>query len=97
MWPGYGENMRVLKWMIDRIDQKAEGTEHVFGVSPRYEDLNWTGLDFSAEQFNTVTSIDKAAWQAELKLHAELFQQLAHHLPKELPATKAAIEQRLAA
>jgi phosphoenolpyruvate carboxykinase (GTP) len=97
VWPGYGENMRVLKWMIDRIEAKGEGTEHVFGVSPRYEDLNWTGLDFSAEQFDTVTHIDKAAWQAELKLHAELFQQLAHHLPKELPATKAAIEQRLAA
>jgi phosphoenolpyruvate carboxykinase (GTP) len=97
VWPGYGENMRVLKWMIDRIEEKAEGTEHVFGVSPRYEDLNWTGLDFSAAQFDTVTSIDKAAWLAELKLHAELFQQLAHHLPKELPATKAAIEQRLAA
>jgi len=97
VWPGYGENMRVLKWMIDRIEGKGEGTEHVFGVSPRYEDLNWTGLDFSAEQFDTVTHIDKAAWQAELKLHAELFQQLAHHLPKELPATKAAIELRLAA
>lgn len=97
VWPGYGENMRVLKWMIDRIEQKADGSEHVFGVSPRYEDLNWTGLDFSAEQFKTVTSIDKAAWLAELKLHAELFQQLAHHLPKELPATKAAIEQRLMA
>ncbi|MDN8612353.1 phosphoenolpyruvate carboxykinase (GTP) [Variovorax ginsengisoli] len=97
VWPGYGENMRVLKWMIDRIEQKAEGSEHVFGVSPRYEDLNWTGLDFSAKQFDTVTSIDKAAWQAELRLHAELFEQLSHHLPKELPATKAAIEQRLAA
>ncbi|KWT64055.1 MULTISPECIES: phosphoenolpyruvate carboxykinase (GTP) [unclassified Variovorax] len=97
VWPGYGENMRVLKWMIDRIEGKGEGSEHVFGVSPRYEDLNWSGLDFSAEQFDTVTHIDKAAWQAELKLHAELFQQLAHHLPKELPATKAAIEQRLAA
>jgi phosphoenolpyruvate carboxykinase (GTP) len=97
VWPGYGENMRVLKWIIDRIEGKAEGVDHVFGVSPRYEDLNWTGLDFSAEQFATVTSIDKAAWQAELKLHAELFQQLAHHLPKELPETKAAIEQRLAA
>ncbi|MGJ3702552.1 phosphoenolpyruvate carboxykinase (GTP) [Variovorax sp. AFSI2.2] len=97
VWPGYGENMRVLKWIIDRIEGKAQGVDHVFGVSPRYEDLNWTGLDFSAEQFATVTSIDKAAWQAELKLHAELFQQLAHHLPKELPETKAAIEQRLAA
>ncbi len=97
VWPGYGENMRVLKWMIDRIEGKAQGTDHVCGVSPRYEDLNWTGLDFSAEQFKTVSSIDKAAWQAELKLHAELFEQLAHHLPKELRATKAAIEHRLAA
>ncbi|MGJ7545252.1 phosphoenolpyruvate carboxykinase (GTP) [Variovorax sp. LT1R16] len=96
-WPGYGENMRVLKWMIDRIEAKAAGTEHAFGVSPRYQDLNWTGLDFSAEQFDTVTSTDKAAWRAELALHDELFQQLAHHLPKELPATKAEIEQRLAA
>ncbi|QNK70511.1 phosphoenolpyruvate carboxykinase (GTP) [Variovorax sp. PAMC26660] len=98
VWPGYGENMRVLKWMIDRIEGgKTEGVEHITGVSPRYEDLNWTGLDFSAEQFATVTSIDKAAWEAELKLHAELFKQLEHHLPKELPETKAAIEQRLAA
>jgi phosphoenolpyruvate carboxykinase (GTP) len=98
VWPGYGENMRVLKWMIDRIEGKAgDGVAHVTGVSPRYEDLNWTGLDFSAAQFDTVTSIDKAAWQAELKLHTELFEQLAHHLPKELPETKAAIEQRLAA
>ncbi len=98
VWPGYGENMRVLKWMIDRIEGKAgEGVEHVTGVSPRYQDLNWTGLDFSAEQFDTVTSIDKAAWLAELKLHDELFKQLEHHLPKELPATKATIEKRLAA
>ena len=96
-WPGYGENMRVLKWMIDRIEDKAAGTEHAFGVSPRYQDLNWTGLDFSTEQFETVTSTDKAAWLAELQLHGELFQQLEHHLPKELPETKAAIEQRLAA
>ena len=51
----------------------------------------------SREQFDKVTSIDKAAWQAELKLHSELFEQLAHHLPEELPQTKAAIEQRLAA
>ncbi|HEY1104400.1 MAG TPA: phosphoenolpyruvate carboxykinase (GTP), partial [Burkholderiaceae bacterium] len=97
VWPGYGENMRVLKWMIDRIEGSAKGAEHVFGVSPAYEELNWTGLDFSAEQFKTVTSIDKAAWQAELKLHEELFTQLAYHLPAELTATKADIEKRLAA
>lgn len=97
VWPGYGENMRVLKWMIDRIEGKAEGTDHLFGVSPRYEELNWTGLQFTADQFKSVTSIDKAAWEAELKLHAELFEQLKHHLPQELAQTKDAIEQRLAA
>ncbi len=97
VWPGYGENMRVLKWMIDRIEGTAQGLEHVFGISPTYEELNWTGLNFTSEQFNTVTSIDKAAWQAELKLHADLFQQLAYHLPKELTDTKARIEIRLAA
>jgi phosphoenolpyruvate carboxykinase (GTP) len=97
VWPGYGENMRVLKWMIDRIEGKASGAEHVFGVSPRYDDLTWNGLDFSAAQFESVTSMDRPAWEAELKLHDELFAQLAHHLPAELPATKAAIEERLAA
>ena len=97
VWPGYGENMRVLKWIIDRIEGTGQGKEHITGVSPSYEDLNWTGLDFSAEQFKTVTSIDKAAWLKELELHTELFQQLAHHLPKELGDTKAALEKRLAA
>jgi phosphoenolpyruvate carboxykinase (GTP) len=97
VWPGYGENMRVLKWMIDRLEGKAKGNEHVFGVSPSYEELNWTGLNFTAEQFKTVTSIDKAAWEKELQLHAELFQQLEYHLPKELGETKAVIEKRLAA
>jgi phosphoenolpyruvate carboxykinase (GTP) len=97
VWPGYGENMRVLKWMIDRIEGKAAGTEHVFGVSPTYAELNWTGLDFSAEQFGKVISIDKAAWEKELQLHTELFQQLEYHLPRELTETKAQIEKRLAA
>ena len=97
VWPGYGENMRVLKWMIDRIEGNAVGVDHVFGVSPTYEELNWTGLNFTAEQFKTVTSIDKAAWTAELKLHAELFEQLKHHLPQALLDTKVQIEQRLAA
>jgi len=97
VWPGYGENMRVLAWMIDRIEGKAQGQDNITGVSPSYEDLNWTGLDFSAEQFKTVTSMDKAAWLKELELHTELFQQLAHHLPQALSDTKARIEQRLAA
>ena len=96
-WPGYGENMRVLAWMIDRIEGTGQGAEHVTGTSPTYKDLNWTGLDFSVEQFNTVSSTDKAAWLKELALHDDLFKQLEHHLPEALTATKAAIEQRLAA
>ncbi|BDU51798.1 phosphoenolpyruvate carboxykinase (GTP) [Limnohabitans sp. INBF002] len=97
VWPGYGENMRVLKWMIDRIEGQTKGKENVFGVSPTYEEINWTGLNFTAEQFNTVTSIDKAAWVDELKLHEELFTQLAYHLPVEMTATKAALAARLEA
>ncbi len=97
VWPGYGENMRVLKWMIDRIEGSAKGAENVFGISPGYDELNWSGLSFTPSQFQTVTHIDKAAWQTELGLHEELFEQLAHRLPPELPATKAAIAQRLGA
>ncbi|MFH7041472.1 phosphoenolpyruvate carboxykinase (GTP) [Paucibacter sp. JuS9] len=96
VWPGYGENMRVLKWMLDRVEGQGHGEEHVFGVTPNYEDINWQGLAFSREQFDQVTSIDKAAWLAELGLHEQLFQQLAQGLPAALPATKAKIEGRLA-
>jgi phosphoenolpyruvate carboxykinase (GTP) len=95
VWPGYGENMRVLKWMIDRMEGQTKGQENVFGISPRYEEINWTGLNFTADQFKTVTSIDKAAWVDELKLHEELFTQLAYHLPAEMTATKAALAARL--
>ncbi len=97
VWPGYGENMRVLKWMIDRVHDRADGAEHVFGVSPRYEDLNWAGLDFSPAQFQQVTSIEPEAWRAELALHTEFFKQLTYHLPTDLVQTKARIESRLAA
>ncbi|MEY3408352.1 MAG: Phosphoenolpyruvate carboxykinase, partial [Pseudomonadota bacterium] len=97
VWPGYGDNMRVLKWMIDRLEGQAQGQETMFGVTPTYGELNWTGLNFTADQFKTVTSIDKAAWQQELQLHTTHFEQLAYNMPKALLDTKAALEQRLAA
>jgi phosphoenolpyruvate carboxykinase (GTP) len=97
VWPGYGDNMRVLAWMLGRIDGQAQGAENVFGVSPNYGDLNWTGLNFSQAQYNSVISIDRAAWQQEMALHGELFAMLEHHLPKEMTATKAKIEAQLAA
>jgi phosphoenolpyruvate carboxykinase (GTP) len=95
VWPGYGDNMRVLKWMLERVEGGGGGQETLFGVSPRYEDLNWSGLDFSREQYQSVSSIDQAAWRSELVLHGELFQQLAGRLPSQLLATKARIEQQL--
>ena len=88
--------MRVLKWMLDRLEGSGGGEEHVFGVTPGYGDLNWDGLDFSKDEFDTVTRIDAAEWRAEMKLHDELFAQLAQGLPQALPATKASIEARLA-
>ncbi len=97
VWPGYGQNMRVLKWMLERVEGKGQGTRHVFGVTPNYDDITWNGLDFTPAQFDQVTSIDKDAWSAELNLHAELFQQLAYNLPVQLTETKAKIEARLAA
>ena len=95
VWPGYGENMRVLAWILGRVESKAKGESHMFGVSPSHSDLIWEGLDFTEEQFNQVISIDKAAWNEELKLHEELFSQLSHGLPKELVSTKAKLEQAL--
>ena len=97
VWPGYGENMRVLQWMIERIKGEGQGEEHAFGVSPRFDDLNWKGLSFSPAQYLQVTQTDAAQWTAELDLHSALFQQLAHHLPAEMTAVKAAMERRLAA
>ncbi|CAG2138252.1 phosphoenolpyruvate carboxykinase (GTP) [Cupriavidus numazuensis] len=95
VWPGFGENMRVLSWMIDRVEGKGQGAEHVFGTSPRYEDLNWNGVDFSVAQFTQVTSIDADAWKQELALHDELFTQLKHNLPQALAEARAALGKRL--
>ena len=97
VWPGYGDNMRVLEWMIERIEGQGAGQEHLFGTSPRYDDLRWDGLPFSREQFASVIGIDRAAWEAEFKLHDALFEQLAYHLPQELADAKARLEARLAA
>ena len=97
VWPGFGENMRVLKWMIERIEGRANGQEHALGVTPSYADLHWQGLDFSAEQFAKVASFDAAQWRAELALHQELFDKLAQRLPAELVQTKDTLAQRLAA
>ncbi len=95
VWPGFGENMRVLSWMLDRVQGKASGVEHAFGTTPRYADLNWSGSTFTQDQFAMITSIDKAAWKQELALHEELFTTLEYHLPKALTQVKGRLEKTL--
>jgi phosphoenolpyruvate carboxykinase (GTP) len=95
VWPGFGDNMRVLKWMVERVEGTAGGIENVFGVTPQFDDLNWDGIDFTAQQFDTITSVDNAAWLEEVTLHTELFARLHHRLPQELVDAKAQLEQRL--
>jgi phosphoenolpyruvate carboxykinase (GTP) len=84
VWPGFGQNMRVLEWIIDRCEGRAEATETPIGYVPTYEQLNWTGIDFSKEQFETVTAQDKDQWIKELESHTELFTKLGDRLPQAL-------------
>ena len=95
VWPGFGENMRVLEWILGRVEGTSKGKETALGISPEHSDMQWTGLDFSLDQFNSVITVGQEDLKAELKLHTELFEQLAHHLPKELLDTRVKIEQRL--
>jgi phosphoenolpyruvate carboxykinase (GTP) len=88
VWPGFGENMRVLKWVVERAHGKAIGVESPLGWMPRYEDLDWNGLNFSHEQFNNVMSVDREAWLQEVLSHEELFVKLYDRLPKELVAIR---------
>jgi phosphoenolpyruvate carboxykinase (GTP) len=95
VWPGFGENMRVLQWIIDRIEGRAGGAEHVFGVTPRYDDIQWNGLEFSRDRYEQITAIDAAAWRKEIDSHSELFGKLHPHLPPELEQTRSALVARL--
>jgi len=97
VWPGFGENMRVLKWIVDRVEGHAGGFEHLFGVSPRYEDLQWAGLEFPRAQYERITGVNLDDWRREIALHSELFAKLESRLPRELQQTRLALEQRLAA
>jgi phosphoenolpyruvate carboxykinase (GTP) len=85
IWPGFGENMRVLRWIVDRANGQAVSIESPLGWVPRYDDLDWRGLEsFSVERFNELMSIDREAWQQEILSHDELFFRLYNRLPKEL-------------
>jgi phosphoenolpyruvate carboxykinase (GTP) len=98
IWPGFGENMRVLQWIVERCIGAARGVDTPLGTMPRYEDLDWTGLDrLSAAQFSELTRIDAAAWKEELVSHDELFGRLAGRLPAALESRRGRMHEKLAA
>ena len=84
MWPGFGDNMRVLKWIVERVEGTSSAQQTALGNIPDYSHLDWTGLAYSPEKFLAITAIHKAQWTQELKLHHELLSKLQHHLPTEL-------------
>ena len=98
IWPGFGENMRVLQWIVERCQGHGRGVDTPLGTMPRFEDLNWNGLDkLSPAQYAELQRIDAAAWKEELASHDELFGKLADHLPAALETRRGRMHQRLAA
>jgi phosphoenolpyruvate carboxykinase (GTP) len=84
LWPGYSENMRILKWVVDRVRGRAQGKETPIGWTPYYQDIHWAGLDFPRETFDLLQQVDTAAWKREVMDHEELFIALHDHLPAEM-------------
>jgi phosphoenolpyruvate carboxykinase (GTP) len=84
LWPGFTENMRILRWIVDRVHGRAHGQETPIGWTPFYEDVHWEGLDFSKSQFDDLEQVDRAAWRQEVLSHEELFIALHDHLPAEM-------------
>jgi phosphoenolpyruvate carboxykinase (GTP) len=84
IWPGFRENMRVLKWIVDRAHGRAVGQETPIGWMPHYEDMEWKGMDFPREKFDELQAFDHKAWRAEVIGHEELFIDLHDHLPSEI-------------
>lgn len=84
LWPGFGQNIRVLKWIVERIKGKAPSVESPIGWMPRYEDIDWTGLKFSKEDFEKIMTVDREPGKQELLSHEELFERMYDKLPKEI-------------
>jgi len=98
IWPGFSENVRVLKWIVDRCSGRADARETALGFIPRYEDLDWRGLEqFGRARYDEITRVDEASWSEELKAHDELFRKLGSRVPPALEARRGTMHERLAA
>ncbi|MBT4463043.1 MAG: phosphoenolpyruvate carboxykinase (GTP), partial [Rhodospirillaceae bacterium] len=95
IWPGFGENMRVLKWIVDRVHDRAHGVESPFGYMPRHQDITWAGLDFERGTFLKLMEIDREAGKAEAREQADHFKQFGDHLPKEMELQRELLVERL--
>lgn len=87
--------MRVLKWIIDRVHGRGHAVESPIGYMPTYEDIDWTGLDITTEQFDELMTVDKKAWKQELLAQEELFMRLSERLPRELIMERQMLLARL--
>lgn len=95
MWPGFGENIRVVKWIIDRIQGRGYGVESPLGYMPRYQDIHWEGLDFDPDTFYSLMSVDRETATAEARSHEELFDKFYDRLPKEFVHLRELLKSRL--
>ncbi len=96
MWPGFGDNMRVLKWIIERCEGKASAIDTAVGKMPRYEDMELKGITgFTKQAFEELTNVDKTLWLAEVKDHARLFGELSSRMPAEMIEQRTQLENAL--
>lgn len=95
MWPGFGDNMRVLNWILDRCEGKADAVKTAIGYLPKPSDLNLTGLDIDGETINELLSVDKEVWASEVEGIKEFFKQFGDKLPTELTSQLNDLEARL--
>ena len=84
LWPGFSDNMRVLRWIVERVQGRTHGRETAIGWVPRYDDIDWSGLDFPCERFEQLMHVDREAWKQEIIGHESLFIELHDHLPPEM-------------
>jgi phosphoenolpyruvate carboxykinase (GTP) len=98
IWPGFGENMRVLEWVVGRCHGTRHGVNTALGIIPRFEDLNWDGLQkFTRTQYDEIAGVDAPAWQAEVASHDELLDKLGTRLPPALALCRSQLQGKLAA